>query len=154
MGEKSLSVFYYAEAEGLYSELLLNFPKLCEGGGFELLTVSDRGGKDLKLLQPPQGGYTTEFLKSCVNYAKIFIRPLQHNLSMSCNDLLEVSIVAIGCIGKKPSHMQTVSQDVTEMCFKCNKFLPMYVLKDHLAECSRYALVFVHIVYLHVSLLL
>ncbi len=32
LGEKSFAVFYYAEAEELYDELLMNFPQLCESG--------------------------------------------------------------------------------------------------------------------------
>ena len=61
------------------------FPKLSEGGGFELLRVNDRGGaaRRLELINPPKSGYDVLFLKAVVQQAKIYIRPLQKKLSCS-----------------------------------------------------------------------
>ena len=91
LGEKSISLFYYAEADELYSELQMHYPQLGNGGGYEMLTVGDRGGKELKVLAPSPGGYTTEFLKSCVTSAKLYIRPLQTDLELDTGHSREVN---------------------------------------------------------------
>ena len=75
----------YADAHDVYHELMSQFPKLSEGGGFELLRVNDRGGatRKLELINPPESGYDVMFLKAVVQQAKIYIRPLQKDLSCS-----------------------------------------------------------------------
>ena len=72
----------FDEAEDLYCELVEHFLKLAKGGGFELLRGSEKGDKELILIDVPQDGYTTEFLKAVVTSAKIKIRPLQNDLDM------------------------------------------------------------------------
>ena len=85
LGEKRVSFNVYADAHDVYHELMNQFPKLSEGGGFELLRVNDRGGaaRRLELINPPKSGYDVLFLKAVVQQAKIYIRPLQKNLSCS-----------------------------------------------------------------------
>lgn len=53
------------------------FPKLKQGGGFEVLR-SD--GKSLRVIPPPPGGYAVEYLRGTLNQAKGYIQPLQRNL--------------------------------------------------------------------------
>ena len=85
LGEKRVSLNMYADAHDVYHELMSQFPKLSEGGGFELLRVNDRGGatRKLELINPPESGYDVMFLKAVVQQAKIYIRPLQKDLSCS-----------------------------------------------------------------------
>ena len=85
LGEKRVSFSVYADAHDVYHELMNQFPKLSEGGGFELLRVNDRGGaaRRLELINPPESGYDVMFLKAVVQQAKIYIRPLQKDLSCS-----------------------------------------------------------------------
>ena len=84
LGEKRVSINLYSDAHDVYHELTNQFPKLSEGGGFELLRVNDRGGaaRRLELINPPESGYDM-FLKAVVQQAKIYIRPLQKDLSCS-----------------------------------------------------------------------
>lgn len=72
----------YAEAEDLFTELLHHFPKLRDGGGYELLLAGCRGGRELTPLEPPSDGYSVQFLKSVVAASKIFVRPLQKDLNI------------------------------------------------------------------------
>ncbi len=84
LGEKSLSVFLYGGAEDLDYELLDHFPRLANGGGYELLRSS---GKDLVVIDMPAVGYSAEYLKSVVTSAKIYVRPMQKDLDLSPVDV-------------------------------------------------------------------
>ena len=84
LGEKKISLDIHADAHDVYEELMCQFPKLLDGGGFELLRINDRGaGKMLEVISAPDSGYSVLFLKAVMQQAKIFIRPLQKDLSCS-----------------------------------------------------------------------
>ena len=84
LGEKKISLNIYADACELYHELMSQFPKLSDGGGFELLRINDRGAaKTLEVINAPDAGYDVMFLKADIHQAKIYIRPLQKDLSCS-----------------------------------------------------------------------
>lgn len=84
LGEKKISLNIYADAHDVYDELMFQFPKLSDGGGFELLRINDRGGaKMLEVINAPDAGYNVLFLKAVVQQAKIYVRPLQKDLSCS-----------------------------------------------------------------------
>ena len=61
----------------------MQFPKLANGGGYELLRLGDM--KTLEIISEPASGYSVEYLKSVVSSAKIYIRPLQKNLDTDEN---------------------------------------------------------------------
>ena len=71
-----------ANAHDISSELSFHFPKLKSAGGFELMKTQEGGGKLLSPIQVPQTGYSATYLKSVVHDAKIYIRPLQQDLSL------------------------------------------------------------------------
>ena len=86
LGERRFAVDAKANAQELYDELEFQFPKLKDGGGFELLRASEGGWKGLEVIDIPSGGYTCDYLKAVVHSAKLYIRPLQTNLSLEpCN---------------------------------------------------------------------
>ena len=57
------------------------FPQLKDAGGYELLRVSEDDRRTLETIPAPPYGYSVEYLKECVHQAKIYIRPIQKNLS-------------------------------------------------------------------------
>ena len=69
--------------QDIYYDLLSYFPQLRDAGGFELMRTSERGGKRLEVIAVSDSGYNVPFLKAVVHHAKIYIRPLQNNLSLS-----------------------------------------------------------------------
>ena len=83
LGEKKISIFLYRDAEDIHHEFIHNFPQLAKGGGYELLQCSDRGGRELILIDMPKTGYTPQYLKSVICSAKIYICPLQKDLDLS-----------------------------------------------------------------------
>ena len=83
LGEKRFAVDIHFTGQEFYDELLYLYPKLREGGGYELLRVPEGGGKDLEVIKVPEVGYNTEYLRAVVHSAKIFIRPLQKTLDLT-----------------------------------------------------------------------
>ena len=80
IGEKKFAVELYCTGQEFYDDLLFQYPKLREGGGYELLRVPEGGGRELEIIKVPEGGYNAEYLRAVVHSAKIFIRPLQKAL--------------------------------------------------------------------------
>ena len=82
LGEESVSLDLLSEAWEINEEIVFKFPKLKNAGGYELLRISESGGKMLDVIAMPKGGYTTSYLKAVVHHAKIYIRPLQCELDV------------------------------------------------------------------------
>ena len=78
---KLLLLLQYADAWEFHEEILKKFPKLADGGGYELLRTC-ANSRELTVIPAPSGGYTTSYVKSIVNQAKVYIRPLQKDLSL------------------------------------------------------------------------
>lgn len=83
LGEKRFACSTESDAQDFSNDMIFQFPKLADGGGFELLQMCESGSKELKLIECPVGGYTVEYLKAVVDHAKVYIRPLQKKLDMS-----------------------------------------------------------------------
>ena len=82
-----------SDGQDIYSELSFQYPSLRDGGGFELLRVPE-GGKRLEIIAAPPSGYTVPYLRAVVHHAKVFVRPLQHDLSL---DLVQEEVILMNC---------------------------------------------------------
>ena len=82
LGEKKIQFDEYAVWQEIYEELMFQYPKLKESGGFELLRVSEGGGKRLQTIACPPDGYTVVYLRAVVHHATVYIRPLQRDISL------------------------------------------------------------------------
>nr|XP_040023949.1 uncharacterized protein LOC120812204 isoform X2 [Gasterosteus aculeatus aculeatus] len=84
------------------NKLMEVFPKLQQGGGFELLKlVGSTRSRNLALLQCPSSGYTLAYLKdpsTMIGQATIYIRPLQQDLPLDCESSRPASGPVIPCI--------------------------------------------------------
>ena len=87
LGQKSCSIALNADADELHDSLIKYFPKLHEGGGFELLQQRSNNSHQLQVIPVPQCGYDVEILQSVVANAKIYVSPL-----------LDVSYVVSPCV--------------------------------------------------------
>lgn len=84
LGRKQLTLFKYDGAAEIHSEILYAFAILREGGGYELLRVSDCGPRNtLHVIPQPAQGYSVSYLKEVVRQAKVYIRPVQRDLQMN-----------------------------------------------------------------------
>ena len=61
---------------------MIQYPKVKDAGGFELLRSLEGGSRELEVIRMPIGGYTTECLKAVINNAKLYIRQLQTDLNV------------------------------------------------------------------------
>jgi len=89
LGKKSLSVLSFGNSAELHEEIVSTFPGLKDAGGYELLRVGEtKGERNLLVVipQPPEG-YTVEYVKEVVRQAKVYVRPLQRDLSMEAQPL-------------------------------------------------------------------
>ena len=82
LGQKAVLCAADGESWEFHEELMYAYPKLKDGGGYELLRTSDKTNRELSVIPSPPGGYTASFVKSIVLQAKVYVRPLQHNLSL------------------------------------------------------------------------
>ena len=67
------------DSSHIHEEILNAFPTLKDCGGSNLLRQGK--GYHLIVLDPPNGGYTVKFLADVLNRAKLFVRPLQRDLT-------------------------------------------------------------------------
>lgn len=75
--------------------LFNNYPKLRDGGGFELLRITgSTRSRQLSVIPCPNEGYTVNYLRdprTLVGHATVYIRPLQRDLSdTSVSNLLKI----------------------------------------------------------------
>lgn len=88
LGRKQLTFIECEDSSDLHEELLSCFPALREAGGYELLRVSVSGRSDeLEVVPIPHQGYTASYLKEVARQPKIYIRPLQWDLSLEPLDI-------------------------------------------------------------------
>ncbi|XP_044165291.1 uncharacterized protein LOC122949233 [Acropora millepora] len=95
------------------------FPKLKSAGGFEVLRASGGGGgqRPLSLLPPSKEGYSVPHLKERLGQAVAYIRPLQVDLDVTPNTVLEDD------------------ESPTVACQNCKQPIPMLSMRDHQLVC-------------------
>ena len=93
LGERKVSFPPGKGCKVLIDALEEEFPKLRQGGGFEILRCE---GKSLRVIPPPPGGYTVDYLRGTLNQAKGYIRPLQRDLPKEAT-ASEVSVDDFKC---------------------------------------------------------
>ena len=82
LGPKKLNLLDFGEPWEFHGDVMAAFPKLAEGGGYELMRTQQGNNRELCVIPSQSGGYT-EYIKNIVSSAKIYIRPIQKNLSLS-----------------------------------------------------------------------
>ena len=82
LGRRKICFHWNADAVEVKRKLEEIFPKLKNGGGFEILRRGT-SPSELSLIQPPRSGYSVSFLRIAAGLGQeiAFIRPLQANLS-------------------------------------------------------------------------
>lgn len=82
LGEKRIQLTKNKDPEYFRSEVISNYPKLKDGGGFELMRSNSR--VHLEKITVPSSGYTSHYLadESGLGSAICYIRPIQQSLSL------------------------------------------------------------------------
>ena len=79
LGEKRIRIPLQSSASQVHEILLQEFPKLEEGGGYEICRTHV-GSRELNVIPCPPDGYTQSFLSIEAGQARLYIRPLQRDL--------------------------------------------------------------------------
>lgn len=82
LGKKQLTLFEGDGSVEVHSEIMQAFPRLKEGGGYELMRVSESGQRILQVIPSPSDGYSVAYLKEVLRQAKVYIRSVQKDLSL------------------------------------------------------------------------
>ena len=98
LGEKRITLLMDSGSYEIHEELQSQFPQLRNCGGFELCRLADGGGgRGLYAIPSPKNGYTVAYLRAVLHHAKVFIRPLQKDITVDEENtsLEEVSIIIL-----------------------------------------------------------
>ena len=79
LGEKVIALPMHSSADELHQVILSTFPKLSSCGGYELMRCIGNS-KTLHVIDPP---YTPVNLCTTVGQSRIYVRPLQSNISLT-----------------------------------------------------------------------
>lgn len=91
LGEKDVGFDSDGDSANVYERLLQVFPTLQDAGGFEILRTAERSSTMLVAVPVPRvDGYTVAYLKSVLNQAKGYIRPVQRDIETEVLKLNEV----------------------------------------------------------------
>lgn len=91
LGLKTLGLCESDDPELFMKEVVEAYPKLANAGGFELLRTADRNNFALNLIPIPASGYCCPYVKSIAGQAKVYVRPIQQDLSVDIQDSTAVS---------------------------------------------------------------
>ena len=91
---RNISLFQHGDNDDLHCSLIEVFPRLKEGGGYELLKANQ--SRMLEVIPSPSEGYTVSYLKDVVGQGRIYVRPIQRDLSLE-PIVLSVSVCSYVC---------------------------------------------------------
>ena len=102
------------------------------------------GGKQLDIIASPESGYTVSYLRAVVHHAKIYIRPMQKNLSLEPikEPVSGDSIWYSGRLFYAPLFIiilcvQVYSEPPKEKCLTCGERVSVTSLREHIVVCKR-----------------
>lgn len=80
LGLKKLVYEADGDAQHIHDIITSNFPVLDSGGGYTLMRLKENS-RELVPIDGPDGGMTVPFLKDILRQAKLFVRPLQSDIT-------------------------------------------------------------------------
>ena len=89
LGEKKVSLNLAFGPLEVDQKLKKAFPKPEDSGGYSLLGTPERGCRNLT---PIEGLYSVEILKGSIGQGKVFIRPLQNDLKLTVDPVVNRSV--------------------------------------------------------------
>ena len=81
LGLKTLSFRSEGDADHVHDVIVGAFPVLKDCGGYTLLRL-DSGSRRLMEIEGPESGVTDSYLKDILSQAKLYIRPLQCDITV------------------------------------------------------------------------
>ncbi|KAK1175612.1 hypothetical protein AOXY_G286 [Acipenser oxyrinchus oxyrinchus] len=125
--------------EEFTAELMENFPKLRDGGSYELIrAVGSTRCTSLSVILCPDEGYSPSFLRSPeygVGSATIYVRPLEQNLNMDviAENLLSLNGPKVTCVHRHEDFAHSEVRRHVDLCSDgSSKTLIFVGQEDHL----------------------
>ncbi|KAL5491583.1 hypothetical protein EMCRGX_G016897 [Ephydatia muelleri] len=119
LGERSVVLpDIFCTKEEFMQTIMATFPKLKSCGGFEFLRCIPNT-KRLEVITPKLA-HTPKLLRSIIGSGRVFIRPIQSNLSLEA----DTSVCS--------------SPEMTEKCQKCGNDVHLNQLRKHVERCTRH----------------
>lgn len=135
LGPRKLSLFEFGDTNQFHDELIGAFPKLLNGGGYELMRTRQENNRELYIIPPPSAGYTVEYIKNIVSQAKVYIRPIQKDLSLD-PEVDETDDLMVGDpffpLIISYHYLLKMQLAPSEMCMQCGNIVPMHQLRLHM----------------------
>ena len=117
LGPRKVSISEDVDGEEFRDAIFNSFPGLKDGGGFQLLRTKHGTNRELCVIPLPKSGYTVHYIRSVAGQAKIYIRPIQKDLSLE--PLLD-----------------NIEAEPNEKCLSCGKSIPLHLLPLHVDKCK------------------
>ena len=96
LGKRKIT--FQAKANSLHLNIKLEavYPKLKDGGGFDILRRGVQAS-ELIMIKPPRSGYSVPYLRDIggLGQADAFIRPIQCNLNVTPSEIIDSREVSI-----------------------------------------------------------
>ena len=98
------------------------------------------GGKNLDVIaSPPGSGYTVSYLRAVVHHAKVYIRPMQKDLSLeplkepvsNCYLSYDLRSVLMSIL------IQSFLNPPKEQCLTCGQMVSVTSLREHIVTCKQ-----------------
>ncbi len=92
LGHRKICFNWKATAAEVKTKLEEVYPKLENGGGFEIMRCGGAQVNDLMVIQPPCSGYSVPFLRDTagLGQAIAFIQPVQIDLDMQPEQVMDI----------------------------------------------------------------
>ena len=130
LGEKTVTIpNVNCSPQDFQKALSTEFPKLQQGGGFELLRCA-ASTRQLEVI-PFQISQSPRLLKPWIGTARVYIRPIQLNLDVTPTEVEDE--VGKCCTISKLFCMYFYLQQ--QKCLACQELIPMAELCEHLKIC-------------------
>ncbi|CAB4014107.1 Hypothetical predicted protein [Paramuricea clavata] len=116
LGEIKVAIPEDANEKAIRDILIESFPKLKDSGGFELMYTECRK-KDLSVIPPGPDGISMKYLASFIAQGKIYVRPIQQDLSIEEDEVEAVEVEK-------------------EQCMNCCLMVDIHLLREHHQICT------------------
>ncbi|XP_028390775.1 uncharacterized protein LOC114515675 [Dendronephthya gigantea] len=125
LGRRKICFNSKGNYSNLEEKLFKEFPKLADGGGFQIMRTGLGGNSSsLAVTPPPPSGYSVSFLRdaSGLGQALAYVRPLQQDLDTKVNPVSDADL--------NTTNVQKVE------CINCGEKVVMLMWEQHTTSCQ------------------
>lgn len=137
LGLKKLTFDADGDAQHIHDTITRAYPVLISCGGYTLMRLAENS-RELVCIDGPDGGMTIPFLKDILRQAKLYVRPLQTDITVKeakklCtpNEMVRYGIAIAISFDHVFQIITFQSVEPEESCRVCKKVFPLSLLQQH-----------------------